>query len=157
MKATIALLALVVGLAMTAGASAGHSIHVSGTYAVTDFGAVDCSPVPAGFIFDCRTTGFVSQYSGDLTGTSVTDFTQQINCATGRTHGTGAETLTGSVAGVGSGTLTWRDVFDADFDCATFTASNFHGSGVDVKGSGGLAGMRGGLAFTDTTYDGTLR
>jgi hypothetical protein len=55
----------------------------------------------------------MSAYSGDLTGTSATNFTE-------------------------------------------VSVSNLHGIGVDVSGRGGLAGLQGSFAFTDSTYDGTL-
>ena len=98
----------------------------------------------------------ISEYSGDLTGTAVADFTELINCKTGRTTGTGVETFTGSVAGVGSGTLTYIDQFSSDFDCNNFSPFNLDINSVAVKGAGGLAGLQGKLSFTDTTYTGTL-
>ncbi len=102
------------------GCRVGYS--VSGTYSIAGFGTTTCVPVGQNnFIFNCTTTNFVSDYSGSLVGRTITNFSQQINCKTGRTHGNGAETFSGSVTGLGSGTLTWRDVFDADFDCNTFT------------------------------------
>jgi hypothetical protein len=61
-------------------ASAGPGISVSGTYSVTDFGATTCVPVDSSsFMFRCDTTGLVRQYSGDLSGTAVADFTSLIN------------------------------------------------------------------------------
>jgi hypothetical protein len=155
--ALVAILATGLSLAFASGASAGPGIHVSGSYAISDFGATACQPVgSSGFIFNCATTGFVSDYSGDLTGTTITNFTQQINCNTSRTHGDGVETFTGSVAGVGSGTLTWLDHFTAGFDCTTFTESNLDITGVIISRTAALAGLHGQLSFTDTTYDGTL-
>jgi hypothetical protein len=109
-----------------------------------------------GFVINCTITNFVSDYTGSLLGSTVTNFTQQINCKTGRTHGNGTETFTGSVEGLGSGSLTWRDVFDADFDCGTFTETNLVILGASVSGGGGLAGVQGTLNFTDTNYTGFL-
>ena len=62
----------------------------------------------SGFKFRCDTTGLVSQYSGDLTGAAVADFTALINCKTGRETGHGTETFTGSLAGL-QGRLTFTD------------------------------------------------
>jgi hypothetical protein len=151
----VAILAVALGAAQTA-ASAPERIDVSGTYAVTDFGSFSCAPEGSPFIFRCTTTGFVSQYSGSLTGSSVTNFKQIINCKTGRTHGHGTETFTGSIADVGSGALTWGIHFDSAFDCTTFAVSGFSGRGVVTSGTDGLVGLNGTLQFGDTTYEGEL-
>jgi hypothetical protein len=103
----------VIGAALVAAqvaTSAPSRVHVSGTYTVTDFGALSCAPNGSPFVLRCTTTRFVSQYSGDLTGTSVANFEQIIDCKNSRTHGQGTETFTGSIAGVGSGTLTWESI-----------------------------------------------
>jgi hypothetical protein len=148
--------ALVPAPSVTA-ASQGRPVHVSGTYSVTDFGAIDCAPVGASAtLVRCSTTGLVSVYEGSLTGTSRADFTQIIDCARGFTFGSGIESFTGSVAQVGSGTLTWRIFFRSAFDCTTFSVSDFTGIGVNVSGSGGLAGLNGVLRFGDITYNGVL-
>jgi hypothetical protein len=138
-------------------ASAHHRVHVSGRYVVSDFGSTACAPKGSPFILRCTTTGFVSQYSGSLTGSSVADFKQTINCNKSRTHGRGIETFTGSIEGVGSGTLTWRIRFRSAFDCATFAVSNFVGRGVIISGTGALANLRGRLHFGDVSYHGNLR
>jgi hypothetical protein len=151
------LAASLIGLALDSAATADNSLHVSGTYAVTDFGTSTCAPVGQSlFLIRCDTTGFVSQYTGDLTGATVTEFTQLINCKTGKTHGKGVETFTGSVAGMGAGTLTWRDHFHATIDCLTFAVSDFVGRGKHLSGTGELAELDGKLEFDDTTYDGVL-
>jgi len=155
--ALVTLVGAALALALTAPVSAGSSTLVSGTYGVTDFGTLTCVPLgTAGFVVRCSTSGFVSSYSGALTGTTTTTFSQVINCRTGRTQGSGVETFTGSIAGVGSGTLTWMDEFTAGFDCATFAVSGFRGVGVALSGTGDLAGLHGMLSFTETTYDGAL-
>jgi hypothetical protein len=155
--ALVALVAAALALALTAPVSAGNSTLVSGTYSVTDFGTLTCVPLgAAGFVVRCSTSGFVSSYSGALTGATTTTFTQVINCKTGRTQGSGVETFTGSIAGVGSGTLTWMDEFTAGFDCTTFAVSGFRGVGVALSGTGDLVGLHGMLSFTETTYDGAL-
>ena len=153
----VAVLAVGVCLAIASGAGAGSATYVSGTYSIAEFGTTTCVPVGQNnFIFNCTTTDFVSDYTGSLVGTTITNFSQQINCETGRTHGDGWETFTGSVTGLGSGTLTWRDVFDADFDCSTFTQTNLLILGASVTGGGGLTGVQGKLNFIDTNYTGVL-
>src|SRR4029078_310987 len=105
---------IAVALAAATQAAAGSAIPVSGTYVVSDFGTTTCVSVGAsGFKFRCDTTGLVSQYSGDLTGTAVADFTALINCRTGRETGHGTETFTGSLVGGGSGKLSWIDQFSS--------------------------------------------
>jgi hypothetical protein len=151
----VAVFAVALGGVQTA-ASAPKRIHVSGTYAVTDFGSFSCATNGSPFVLHCTTTGFVSQYSGNLTGTSVTNFEQIIDCKKSRTHGHGTETFTGSIAGVGSGTLTWGIHFDSAFDCLTFAVSDFSGRGVITSGTDALAGLHGSIQFGDTTYDGAL-
>jgi hypothetical protein len=143
-------------VAVQPAASAPDRVHVSGTYAVTDFGSLACAPNGSPFLLRCTTTGFVSEYSGSLSGGSVADFVQIIDCKTGRTHGQGTETFTGSLDGVGAGTLTWRIHFDAAFDCLTFAVSDFSGRGVVTTGTDALAGLNGSLQFGDVTYDGEL-
>jgi len=150
--------ALTLGTLAVAGqASAGGAIEVSGTYSVSNLGDTTCTPVGAsGFMFRCDTSGLVSDYSGDLTGTAVADFTSLINCQTHRETGHGSETFTGSIGGMGSGTLAWTDQFSSDFDCDFFFPFNLDIKSVAVKGSDGLAGLQGKLGFTDTTYSGSL-
>jgi hypothetical protein len=139
-----------------AAAAAPSPVQVSGTYAVTEFGALGCAPNGSLFVLRCTTTGLGSQYGGSLTGTAVADFTQIIDCRTSRTHGHGTETFSGSIAGVGSGTLTWGIHFKSAFDCTTFAVSDFSGRGVVTGGTGGLAGLNGSITFGDITYEGML-
>lgn len=159
MKGLLLGLALVVVALMWAQAApaASTSVHVSGTYVVSEFGTTTCVPTGSGSVFRCVTTGFVSQYSGSLMGTSTTSFFQVINCNKGTTSGVGVETFTGSVEGVGSGSLTWIINFHSKFDCATFATSDFSGSGHIVAGTGDLAGLEGKLQFGDVTYEGDLK
>jgi hypothetical protein len=146
-----------VGLVVTAAATAKKDIHVSGTYSVSDPGTTTCEPVgSSGARLRCDTTGFVIQYNGDLTGSSVTAFTEVIDCRTGKTHGKGVETFAGTLNGVGAGTLVWHDHFRATTDCATFALSDFALKAVDFSGTGDLAGLDGKIAFTLADYDGTL-
>jgi hypothetical protein len=153
--AAVAAIAVALVVAQAA-ASASESVHVSGTYAVTDFGSLSCAPNGSAFVLRCTETGFVSQYSGDLTGTSVANFEQIVDCKTSRTRGQGTDTFTGSVAGVGSGKLTWRIHFESAFDCGTFAVSDFSGRGDVTSGSGDLAKLNGSIQFGIDTYDGEL-
>ncbi len=157
----VVLAVVAVAIAAASQAAAGSAIPVSGTYVVSDFGTTSCvSAGASGFKFRCDTTGLVSQYSGDLTGAAVADFTSLINCKTGRETGHGTETFTGSLVGVGSGTLSWIDQFSADVDCSfapdLFIPFSLDINSVAVRGSGGFAGLQGRLTFTDTTFTGAL-
>jgi hypothetical protein len=144
--------------ALVAAGSVGAAIHVSGNYTVTDFGTSDCRPAGAAlWLVRCEISGFTSVYTGSLTGTSTVTFVQLIDCLRGETVGQGTETFVGSMAGVGSGTLTWQTSFRASFDCATFEPSNFVGRGSMIDGTGALASVRGPLVFGIDTYEGTLR
>jgi hypothetical protein len=134
----------------------GDDVDVSGTYAVTDLGTSVCPPNGSTVVFRCTVTGLVSQYTGSLTGTSVANFTERINCERGRVRGHGTETFTGSLQGGGSGTLTWQIRFHSAFDCATTAVSNFSGTGLIRSGTDVFAGMRGDLDFGDVTYEGEL-
>ena len=108
------------------------------------------------FVEACETTGLLTQYSGTRDGPSVTDFRQIINCKKSRTHGHGTEAFTGSLAGAGSGTLTWRIHFRSAFDCQTFDVADFVARGIVISGTGDLAGLRGSIEYEETTYDGVL-
>ncbi len=155
-RVTLAVAVIAVLLVTAQAATSATSVHVSGTYTVMNFGVLSCAPNGSPFVLRCTTTGFVSQYSGDLTGTSVANFEQIIDCKTNRTRGHGTETFTGSLAGVGSGTLSWVVHFESDFDCAIFAVSDFSGNGVVTSGSGDLAGLNGRIHFGLDTYDGEL-
>ena len=145
------------GLTLTSAASAHAVVHVSGTDLGPDAGTTSCHPInSAGTLLSCDTPDFATRYSGDLTGTISTDFRWVINCRAGAIAGQGAETFTGSVARLGSGTLRWETKFHAAFDCSTQTLSKLHGTGIVMSGTATLAGLRGALIFTDQQYSGTL-
>jgi hypothetical protein len=153
----VAALACVLVVAPAATSARPHQIPVAGMWIPFDLGAETCTPLGAQ-VSICRVTGFQTQYTGDLTGTARAEFVEIVNCATGRVHGFGTDTLTGSVTGVGSGTLTWFFFFSATVaeDCETLTS--FEGRGVVVSGTGELAGLHGRLDFAfDLTYTGVLR
>ena len=154
---TALLFASLVGLALASGATATQGVHASGTYTVTDLGTTTCGSVgESSNLLRCDTIGFMSEYAGDMTGTATVDFTQVIDCKTGRTRGKGIETFTGTIDGIGAGTLTWHDHFRATTDCVTFGLSDFVLEAVGFSGTGALAGLQGRIDFTLTDYDGTL-
>ena len=156
MTRVLVLLAML-GCALASAAASAPAIQVAGEYVVTNPGALTCVPIgnsPSNF--RCTITGFTSDYSGTLTGSSTLDFVQFIDCRRGTTHGHGFETFTGTVAGVGSGTLTWQTTFHASFDCTTLLPSDFRGRGSITGGTGALASLRGPLTFTIDTYEGVL-
>jgi hypothetical protein len=145
------------GLALTAAASARAVVQVSGTDLGPDAGTTSCHLInSAGTLLSCDTPDFATRYGGDLTGTISTDFRWVINCNSDVIDGQGAETFTGSVARVGSGTLRWETKFHATFECSTQTLSSLHGTGTIMSGTGALAGLRGTLIFTEQEYSGIL-
>ena len=144
---------------MPALAAAHHrDIRVSGTYAAYDFGTTQCAPKGASpDILACSTTGFRSTYAGSLVGDVSSEFSNVINCRTGRTWGHGVETFTGSLNGGAPGTLTWKISFHSAFDCTTQLPSGFQGRSHIKASSGALAGIHGRINFGDVSYDGVLR
>jgi hypothetical protein len=150
---------LVAGLALAgaSGAGAATVVHVSGTDLGPDAGTTACQPVnDSGNLLTCITPDFATKYTGDLTGTISSNFTWTINCTSSRIAGHGTESFTGSVAGVGSGTLTWATKFHATFDCSTQTLSNLVGSATIMSGTARLTGLHGILTFLGQTYSGIL-
>jgi hypothetical protein len=150
---------LVTGLALagTWGAGAATVVHVSGTDRGPDAGTTACQPVnDSGTLLTCTTPDFATKYTGDLTGTISSNFTWTINCTSSRIAGHGIESFTGSVAGVGSGTLTWATKFHATFYCSTQTLSNLVGTATIMSGTAGLTGLHGRLTFLGQTYSGIL-
>jgi hypothetical protein len=131
------------------------SINVSGAWVPTAFGTPTCRPA-ASLLF-CSTTDFLTDYSGSLTGSSTNDFVQVNNCVTGRARGIGIEKFTGSITGVGSGTLTWILPFSATVAGDCFSPTSFEADGFIIKGTGALARVRGTLHFTFDGYSGSLR
>jgi hypothetical protein len=153
----VAIAALAAVATAAPGATAASStVLVSGTFTVTDPGAITCATSGAPFILRCQATGFTTQYSGSLSGTSIVNFSEIINCKTSTTFAIGTETFTGSVAGVGSGSLTWKKSGSADFDCATGELSNFSAHGSISAGTGDLAGLNGNVLFGPDFYSGEL-
>lgn len=151
---TVVAAALIGGLSSASAASNVHATNVSGTWTTTDFGVPSC--VQTGDRIDCATTGFKSVYAGSLKGASTVDFSSVAFCRPAFTYGSGIETFTGSIDGIGSGTLTWRISFVSRFDCATFSVSGFRALAVIQSGTGDFAGARGVITFDDLRYHGVL-
>ncbi len=156
MRILVALAAVVAALTASQSAAGSSATRVAGTWAVTDLGETTCLPGATPTVFNCHVTGFTSQYSGSLSGTSVTSFEETLNCETGRASGKGTETFTGSVAGRGSGSLSWRISFESGFDCTTSSVFNFSAHAVIFTGSGDLVRVRGNIDFTLDDYTGRL-
>jgi hypothetical protein len=133
-----------------AAAGTQRDVIVAGTYTATDLGTTECVPL-SDTRLHCTTSGFASAYRGGLVGSSTASFEQVIDCATGRTNGTGVETFSGSVRGGPTTTLRWRLYFSADFDCGTFFPSRLRIIGIVTNGP-----LHGVLFFDDTTYRGVL-
>jgi hypothetical protein len=151
------LLLAVLALPLASVASADTAVHVSGTDVGPDAGTTVCQPVnSSGFLLTCTTPDFATSYTGDLTGAISANFIWTINCNSSLIEGHAVETFTGSVAGIGSGTLTWQTQFHANFDCRTLALSSLYGTGTIQSGTGELAGLYGTLIFSDSTYFGTL-
>jgi hypothetical protein len=138
----------------TATAKSGE-IELSGTSSTLDLGTTTCRLLGP-YLVSCETTGFVTGFFGTLVGSSSTDDKPLLDCKTGRYHGEGTEIFTGTIAGVGSGTLTWRLRFSGNVsaDCSELTS--FEGTGVVVGGTGDLVGLNGTLSFDASTYTGSL-
>src|SRR5262249_12980093 len=144
----------------TAATGKSDAIELSGTTSLLDPGTgPPCKP-QGPYLASCESTGFITGFTGTLVGSSNTASRVLIDCKTGRHHGEGTEVFTGSVAGVGSGTLTWRLHFSGGVtaDCSEFTS--FFGRGVVVDATGDLARLNGTLNFETTsessTYTGSL-
>jgi hypothetical protein len=156
----VALLAVVAfaaaSIAAQGATGAANSVQVSGTFTITDPGTTTCAANGAPFVLRCTTTGFTVQYSGSLIGTSVITFRQIINCKTSTILAAGTETFTGSIADVGSGSLTLEKTGNAGFDCLTGEISNFSAHGAITSGNGDLAGSNGNILFGPDTYSGQL-
>jgi hypothetical protein len=157
-KATLALVCSVfIAAAAALPATSGtlRTLDVSGVWVPSDFGTTSCRSA-ASLLF-CATSAFRSDYTGSLTGASRSDFVQVNNCVTGHAQGIGLEKFTGSIAGLGSGTLTWVIRFSSALAPDCFTPTSFEGDGFITSGTGALARVRGSLHFTFDGYTGTLR
>jgi hypothetical protein len=152
--AAIAACALVV--AQTAATASSGTIELSGTTSTLDPGTGPPCVLHGPYLVSCDSTGFITGFSGTLVGSSNTTSGILINCKTGRYDGAGTEVFTGSVTGVGSGTLTLRLHVSGGVtaDCSGLTS--FSARGVVVAATGDLAALNGTLSFDGSTYTGSL-
>jgi hypothetical protein len=148
---------LVAALMVVPAATTSVSMSVSGVWSTTPL-------IPTGFKqagINIKLPGVVfSTWSGDLNGTTVATATFLI-------HGDGSvvaaparETLTGTVSGVGTGTLDFVEEAHSQPDGSTEIGATI------VSGTGGLAGLHGRLIFLGTcevsgacagTYSGQIK
>jgi hypothetical protein len=147
--------ATLVVLAVGVVSAAAATIPVSGSFTVLSAGATTCTEAGPN-VLHCTTPDIVTQYFGDLQGFSTLSVSGIINCTTGFTQGTGTEVFTGSVAGVGAGSLTWFDSFTANFDCNSFVQSGTRGTAAIRSGTGALALLSGSYKFNDSMYNGAF-
>jgi hypothetical protein len=154
-RLTLGLATAAIALAVVSTVTAGAAVPVFGTATVLDFGSTTCEQTGRATLH-CTTTGLLQQYNGSLQGTSILTISGIINCQSGVTTGTATETFTGSIAGIGSGTITWLDKLNARFDCDTFAQFDTHGTSTVMTATDGLAGTKGTVTFTDTGYQGTF-
>jgi len=152
--AAIAACALVV--AQTAGTASSGTIELSGVTTTLDPGTGPPCVLHGPYLISCDSTGFITGFSGTLVGSSNTTSGILINCKTGRYDGGGTEVFTGSVTGVGPGTLTLRLHVSGGVtaDCSGLTS--FSARGVVVAATGDLAALNGALSFEGSSYTGSL-
>lgn len=147
---------LVAAIVVSQGMAA--TLHVSGFYEVTDPGTTVCTPLGGEDMrLRCATDGRGATFSGSLTGTSSSGYVAVVDCRAGRLSGHGSETFSGSVAGVGSGSLTLRTRVTAAYDCQTEELSAVVARGVVVVATGDLRSLRAALDIDGATYSGDLR
>jgi hypothetical protein len=163
MRAVVPLVAALVaaastGLALaTPSAGAATPAAVAGTWSTGPLQVTGVAPVGNSL----KLTGVAfSTWSGDLDGAAVADAVFLVR-PNGSSVGIARETLTGSVAGIGSGTLTFVETASGAADGTVVIRA------TAVKGTGDLTGVRGHLVFRGTcaadgsgcagTYSGRLR
>ena len=152
--AAVAAYALVV--AQIAATAPSTTIELSGATTTIDPGTGPPCELHGPYLVSCDSTGFITGFSGTLVGSSNTTSGILINCKTGSYDGAGTEVFTGSVTGVGSGTLTLRLHVSGGVsaDCSGLTS--FSAIGVVVAATGDLAALNGTLSFDGSTYAGSL-
>lgn len=124
-------------------ASASDVTLVGGTW--TTGAATFSSIVPAGPNVRIGGSG-ASEWSGDLVGATTFTFRVLQLARSGVIRGQLDETLTGSVAGVGTGTLTFVEQVVQSTTTGDLTISAEVTNGTDA-----LSGLRGALRFTGST------
>ena len=148
---------LVAALMVVPTATTSVSTSVSGVWSTTPL-------IPTGFKqagVNIKLPGVVfSTWSGDLNGTTVATATFLIHRDGSVVAAPSRETLTGTVSGVGTGTLDFVEEAHSQPDGSTEIGATI------VSGTGGLAGLHGRLIFLGTcdvsgacagTYSGQIK
>jgi hypothetical protein len=147
-------------LAAQAGAGARTAVRVSGRYTVDTKAKskTTCKPLSKANpgVLGCTVSGFTLVYSGSLQGHGVNTFRWIVNCATGKSYTDGTERFTGSVAGIGSGTLSWGVRSTGTFDCKKGEVTGISATQNLYSGTGALAGMYGSIHRGPGAYSGVL-
>ena len=162
LKTILVVGAMVVAAASVAGAEAGAPplMHVSGSYTVDTKAKAKtaCKPISKENqgVLRCTVSGFALDYTGSLQGRGVNVFKWIINCTTGKSYTDGIETFTGSIEGVGSGTLTWGVRSAGTFDCKKGEVTGVSAIQNLYAGSSALAGLYGSIHRGPATYSGVL-
>ena len=154
--AIVTAVALAAAVASQAGASSQTAIRVAGTFKLVKPPTGPCTKAASRpWLLTCHQHGGLVNYSGGLNGSAESTFTSVLDCKKGETWGSGTETFTGSVAGVGSGTLVWDVHFASGVDCVKGSLESFSATVVVTSGSGDLAQLRGSMyRIADNTYTG---
>jgi hypothetical protein len=161
MLLTVAAVVAATAVVAQAGARPQAAIHVSGTYTLDTKAKarVVCNPIskanPA--ILRCTESGVVLEYTGGLHGRGVNAFKGVIDCATGKSYTHGTETFTGSIDGVGSGTVTWGVQFSGTFDCKKGAVTSTSATQYVLSGTGALGALYGSVHRGPGTYSGIVR
>jgi hypothetical protein len=154
--------AVVLAAASVAGAEAAapSRLHVSGSYTVDTKAKAKtaCKPISKenGGVLRCTVSGFALDYTGSLQGHGVNVFKWIVDCATGKSYTDGVERFTGSIEGVGSGTLTWGVRSTGTFDCKKGEITGVSAIQNLYEGSSALAGLYGSIHRGSATYSGVL-
>jgi hypothetical protein len=161
-KALVLTIAVVAAACVTlqAGASDRSALRVSGTYTVDTKAKSKtvCKPLSKAnqAVLSCTVSGFVLDYSGDLSGRGVNTFRWIVNCATGKSYTDGTEIFKGSLEGVGSGTFSWGVRSTGSFDCKKGEVTGISADENLYSGSGSLTGMFGSMHRGPNVYSGVL-
>lgn len=129
---------LICTAAISSTAGAAGPVGVSGTWSTTPI-------LPTGFKqagTNIKLPGIVNSiWTGDLSGTTIATTTFLIHADGSAVAAPAVETLTGTVAGVGSGTLTFEEQAHSQPDGSTTIGATV------VRGTGDLAGLHGRVIF----------
>jgi hypothetical protein len=156
MKRILCVFVVVGALAATSAATAAPST-VSGTFASTAPPATTCFLAVGASTVLCAEQPFA--WTGGFDGTTVADLVLVFR-PDGSSFGPAREVFTGTVAGVGTGTVVFAETATGD------PLGNFRVDAVAVSGTGDLAGLHAHLVFVGAcdaggncsgTYTGVIR